>query len=55
MSKMILFKTDKILQKKVSIFWKNLRQNFDIFCEKSYVVFEKVISPIVQKYSQNRT
>ena len=31
MGKIIRFKTDKILQKKVSIFWKNLRQKFDIF------------------------
>ena len=39
MGNMILFKTGKILQKKLSIFWKNLRQNVVIFCDKNHVLF----------------
>ena len=55
MSNIILFKTDKILQKKVSIFWETSDKILTFFCVKIYVVFEKVISPILQKCSQNKT
>ena len=55
MSKMILFKTDKILQKKVSIFWENLTQNVVIFCEKGYVLFWEHFCSIGEMTFSNTT
>ena len=45
----------KFYKKKCQFFGKTSDKILTFFCVKIYVVFEKVISPIVQKCSQNKT
>ena len=53
--KLYFSKPIKFYKKKCRFFGKTSDKILTFFCVKIYVVFEKVISPIVQKCSQNKT